>query len=394
MALSKDTLLLRGMIPGDNDASDLRIEGGVVMRLSRAGKDAADFGSEQAILAPALFDMQVNGAGGHDLQGTALRVETVQAITDYLAAWGVARWVPTLVTGPIDEMEHGCRVIAEALRDRRLAKAIPGIHLEGPWISPEDGPRGAHPRKHVRPPNRREFHRLYRAAEGKISYVTLAPEWPGAPAFIRMLVSGGITVALGHHQADARQIAAAADAGARCCTHLGNGASAQMHRHHNPLWPQLAEDRFYASLIADLHHLPEPVLKSFVRAKGPDRVILVSDCVNLAGLRPGKYRFAGAEVEMKRNGKICLSGTDLLAGSSLMLLQGVVNAWRHAGLSLAQAFAAATVNPAALLGLRGFPVRPQVGRQANLIVFMPNLVGQLAQKNIEAVFIDGARRDA
>jgi N-acetylglucosamine-6-phosphate deacetylase len=391
MALSKDSLLLRGIIPGDNYVSDLRIEGGVVMRLSRAGKDPADFGGEQAILGPALFDMQVNGAGGHDLQGADLSVETVRAVTDYLAAWGVARWVPTLVTGPIDEMEHGCRVLAEALRDRRLAKAIPGIHLEGPWISPEDGPRGAHPRAHVRPPNRHEFRRLYRAAEGKISYVTLAPEWPGAPAFIRMLVNGGITVALGHHQADARQIMAAADEGARLCTHLGNGAAAQMHRHHNPLWPQLAEERLYASLIADLHHLPEPVLKSFVRAKGPDRVILVSDCVNLAGLRPGKYRFAGAEVEMKRNGKICLSGTDLLAGSSLMLLQGVVNAWRHTDLSLAQAFAAATVNPAALLGLRGFSTRPQVGRQANLIVFMPDVVGQLAQKNIEAVFIDGER---
>ena len=391
MARAKDSLLLRGIIPGDNDASDLRLEGGVVMRLSRAGKDAADFGSEQAILAPALFDMQVNGAGGHDLQGAELRVETVQAITDYLAAWGVARWVPTLVTGPIDEMEHGCRVIAEALQDRRLAKTIPGIHLEGPWISPEDGPRGAHPQAHVRPPNRREFHRLYRAAEGKISYVTLAPEWPGAPAFIRMLVSGGITVALGHHQADARQIAAAADAGARCCTHLGNGAAAQMHRHHNPLWPQLAEDRFYASLIADLHHLPAPVLKSFARIKGPDRVILVSDCVNLAGLRPGKYRFAGAEVEMKRNGKICLSGTDLLAGSSLMLLQGVVNAWRHTDLSLAQAFAAATINPATLMGLRKPPVRPQAGRRANLIVFRPDDSGRVTQKDIEAVFIDGAR---
>lgn len=391
MARSKDSLLLQGIIPGDSHVSDLRIDGGIVTRVARAGKGVADFGGESAILAPALFDLQVNGAGGHDLQGADLTIGTVRAIVEYLAAWGVARWVPTLVTGPIDEMEHGCRILAEALRERRLAKAIPGIHFEGPWISPEDGPRGAHPRAHVRPPDRREFDRLFRAAEGKILYVTLAPEWPGAPAFIRMLVKRGITVALGHHQADERQIAAAADAGARCCTHLGNGAAAQMHRHHNPLWPQLAEDRFYASLIADLHHLPAPVLKCFVRAKGPDRMILVSDCVNLAGLRPGKYRFAGADVEMKRNGKICLSGTDLLAGSSLMLLQGVMNAWRYTDLSLAQAFAAATVNPAVLLGLRKPPMRPQAGRRANLIVFRPDASGRVTQKDIEAVFIEGAR---
>jgi len=387
----REKTLVRGILLGDQHASDIVIERGKVTRIARAGRRPADFGSPAAIIAPALFDIQVNGACGINLQGSEVQPEDIVRISDCLASQGVSHWVPTLITGPAAAMEHGCHVVAKALRDRRVARAVPGVHLEGPYISPEDGPRGAHPKAHVRPPDLREFARLMRAADGKIRYVTLAPEAPGAVAFIRALVKRGVTVSLGHHAATAAQIAAAVDAGARLCTHLGNGAAPQIHRHLNPLWPQLADDRLTASLIADLHHLPADAMKTFVRAKGPERIILVSDCTRIAGLPPGKYREFGAEVELKPNGKLCLSGTDLLAGSASFLLEGVINAWRATDHTLEQAFACATSAPAKTLGVRLPPSGAKLGRPADFVVFEIDRGNPVAKPKILAVFIEGRR---
>lgn len=366
--MGSECLLVRGRLLGAEAATDIVLKNGTVRKVARAGTAPADFGSDTAFIAPALFDIQVNGVGGFTLQGGHAVPEDLLRITRYLARRGVARWVPTLVTGSQEAMEHGCRVAVEALRDAEVARAVPGLHLEGPYISPMDGPRGAHPQAHVRPPSLREFNRFMKAAEDRVLYITVAPETPGAPEFIRSVVKRGVTVSLGHHHANEAQIARAVDAGARLSTHLGNGAASMIHRHQNPLWPQLAEDRLCASLIADLHHLPKPALKTFVRAKGPERTILVSDCVNLAGMAPGVYELFGASVEMKPDGKICLRGTDLLAGSGLMLLQGVINAWRATDLSLAQAVACASTVPARLFGLKTPPMATP-GRKANLMVF-------------------------
>jgi len=388
MAKNTEKLLLRGKFPDSSTPVDIVLQRGKVAAVRKAGRATPDLGSPEAWIAPPLFDIQVNGVNGISLQGAELWVADVAAISDYLAHWGVKYWVPTLVTGSLDEMEAGCRVLAAALRDRRLARSIPGIHLEGPCISPEDGPRGAHPRRHVRPPKLAEFDRLYKAADGKVLYTTVAPELPGAVPYIRGVVRRGVQVSLGHHAASAAQVKAAADAGARLCTHLGNGAAAQMHRHLNPIWPQLAEDRLHASLIADLHHLPPEVLQSFVRAKQPKRLVLTSDCVDLAGMPPGKYTFSGADVELRRDGKICLSGTDFLAGSSLMLLQGVVNTWRNTDLTLGQALASASSIPASLFGLRHRFELPKPGRKADFLLFEASESAPTPPKLL-AVFHDG-----
>ena len=385
------TITVRGRLVGAARPSDIEVRGGAVLRVDPAGRRPADFGSRDAFIGPALFDIQVNGAAGHGLQGGQVRPDDVLAVTEHLAAWGVSHWVPTLITAPLEEMEHGCRMIAEALRDPCVARAVPGIHLEGPCISPNDGPRGAHPKAQVRPPKIADFDRLMTAAEGRILYTTLAPEWPGAPAYIRALVRRGVLAALGHHEATAVDIARAVDAGARLCTHLGNGSASLMKRHDNPFWPQLAEDRIAASLIADLHHLPAAALKTFVRAKGPARVILTSDCVRLAGMKPGKYREFGAEVELKRNGIICLSGTDLLAGSAMMLLQGVVNAWRSTDLTLEQAFACATTVPAGLFRVKRLSQPMGVGGRANFVVFEADHAKRRAVK-VLASFVHGMLR--
>lgn len=391
---SERRVTVRGVLVGDQRPSDVLVdERGIVTDIRPAGRSAADIGSSKAIIGPTLFDIQVNGAFGIDLQSDRLRVEDVARLNELLAAQGVSRWMPTLITGPASGIERRCRLFAEALEDKTLARAVPGIHLEGPYISPEDGPRGAHARKYVRKPDLQEFDRFLKASKGAIRCVTVAPEIEGAVPFIRALVRRGLIVALGHHAATADQIARAVDSGARLCTHLGNGMASQVHRHHNPLWPQLADDRLIASLIADLEHLPAPVLKSFVRCKGPDRVIITSDVVHIAGLPPGTYSLMGVPVELKRTGRICLSGTDLLAGSSLMLLQGVVNAAWAADLTLAQAFACAGQIPSRLFGLRTGHDLPRPQTRADFIVFEIRNHSKGPRVRLLASFINGTRVD-
>ncbi|MBI2431717.1 MAG: amidohydrolase family protein [Candidatus Hydrogenedentes bacterium] len=381
--------LIRGRFPDVARPVDVVVRDGKVARVGRAGRTPPDFGSAEAIIGPTLFDIQVNGAFGVNLQGEQLRAEDVEEITRGLAGQGVSCWAPTLVTASLESMEHGCRVIAEAMEQTLVRRAVPGVHLEGPCISPEDGPRGAHPRVHVRPPSLKEFNRLFKAAQGCVLYTTVAPELPGAIPYIRTLTARGVLVSLGHHAASREQIAAAVEAGARLCTHLGNGAAPRMHRHLNPLWPQLAEDHLYASLIADLHHLPPEVLKTFVRAKQPRRIILTSDAVDLAGMKPGHYTLFDAGVELRKDGKICLTGTELLAGSSLMLLQGVVNMWKIGAMTLGEAFASASTIPARLFGLKRRFSLPQPGGRADFLVFNIEETKARSEARVVATFVKG-----
>ncbi len=386
---TKQRLLLRGQLPGAARPVDVLIEGKRIVRIAPAGRAPADFGSPAAIIGPTLFDIQVNGAAGVPLQGPAMRPENVARIHERLAAHGVSHWVPTVITASLEEMEDACRAVALALRERALAHRIPGIHLEGPWISPLDGPRGAHPAAHVRLPKIKDFDRLMKAAEGKILYTTVAPEIPGATRFIRALRARGVIVSIGHHDATTEQIAQAVDAGARLCTHLGNGASAMIHRHRNPIWPQLADDRLAASFIADLHHLPAPALRAMIRAKGLERTILTSDCTPLAGMPPGGYDLFGSRVELLPNGEIRLVGTDLLAGSGTLLPQGVVNAWKTVDLTLEQAFACATAIPARVLGVRLPHGMPRPGGRANLVVLETESLRGEWRAHVRAAVLEG-----
>ena len=383
-------------IPLEGEAPvDIEIREGIVQSVSKAAGTQPDQGSPEAIIAPTLFDIQVNGAFGIDLLDPELTAADVERLNQWLAQWGVARWIPTLITAPFKTLARGCRFFTTLRQDRSLARALPGIHLEGPYISPEDGPRGAHGRAHVRPPDIDEFDRLNEAADGAIRYVTLAPEVEGAESFIRHVHQQGVVVALGHHQGSADDIARAVDAGARLSTHLGNGMASQMNRHQNPLWPQLAEDRLSASLIADGVHLPPAVLKTFVRAKGPNRIILTSDITPPAGLPPGPYKLGDVDVEVTPSGRVYLPGTDLLAGSGLMLLQGVVNAAHYTDLSLEQAFAAARDTPARLFGVDIPLSQITVGAKADFIVFHRNAdtAGGPPKAIVDAVWIDGTPID-
>lgn len=316
-------------------------------------------------IAPALIDIQVNGFVGFDLNVATVTSEDVSAMVRALWRVGTGFLCPTVVTGSFEGIGNSLRAILKACKvDSRVAHSVLGIHLEGPYISAEDGPRGAHPLEHVREPDWDEFQRWQDIAEGKITIVTLAPEKKGAIPFIEKLVANGIVVALGHTDASAEDIRAAIDAGARLSTHLGNGAHALIRRHPNYIWEQLGADELWASLIVDGHHLPPPVAKSMIRAKTLDRCLLVSDAVALAGMRPGIYQFAGKSVELTAERCVRLVGTEYLAGSAIELARGIENSVRFAGISLKEAVSLATLQPMRLLD-----AKKRVDAQANLILF-------------------------
>ena len=316
-------------------------------------------------VAPALIDIQVNGFAGFDLNVATVTPEAVCAMVRALWEVGTGFLCPTVVTGSFDRICNSLHAIAEASKtDALVAHAMLGIHLEGPYISPEDGPRGAHPLEHVRNPDWDEFQQWQDIAEGKISIVTLAPEKAGAIQFIEKLVADGIVVALGHTNASASDIQAAIDTGARLSTHLGNGAHALIRRHPNYIWEQLGADALWASLIVDGHHLPPSVAKSMMRAKTLDRCVLVSDAVALAGMEPGIYEFAEKSVELTSDRCVRLVGTEYLAGSAIELARGVENSVRFAGITLEEAVSLATRQPMDLL-----EAEAHIAATSNLILF-------------------------
>lgn len=304
-------------------------------------------------LAPGFVDIQSNGYGGQEFSSPTLTAEKVAAIVDVQASFGVTRFLPTVTTASFETIAHSLRTIAAACRQSaKVARIAVGMHVEGPYISREDGARGAHPLAHCRPPDWEEFQRFQEAAEGRIRLLTLSPEYPEAPRFIRRVTDSGVVVALGHMTADSAQIKAAVDAGARLSTHLGNGAHRMLRRHPNYLWDQMAEDRLSASLIVDGHHLPSEVVKTIVRAKTPERCILVSDLSGLAGLPAGRYDTELCELEILADGRLVIAGQDqLLAGASQPIGVGVAKVMDYAAVSLGTAVDMATRQPADLLGL-------------------------------------------
>ncbi len=322
------------------------------------------------LVAPGLVDLQVNGYGGQEFNDLRLNVDQVAAISRAMDADGVTSYLATTTTHSFEMLCHAFQTIVAACRQSAVvACRVAGIHLEGPYISPQDGPRGAHPLEHCRPPDWDEFQRLQEAAEGHIKILTLSPEYDQAPAFIEKVAASGVLVAIGHTAADSAQIAAAVDAGARMSTHLGNGAHGQIRRHPNYIWDQLADDRLVASLIVDGHHLPPTVVKCFVRAKGLARCVLVSDLVGMAGMPPGRYTNTSiGDIEVLEDGRLVVAGhRQYQAGAGLPKTNGVANLMRFADVPLATAVEMASTRPAELVGVRCGGL--EVGAPADLLLF-------------------------
>jgi N-acetylglucosamine-6-phosphate deacetylase len=340
----------------------LTIEGGLIARLEPAESDT------DLYLSAGFIDLQVNGYASFDLNSEQISADIVLGLVDAMLSHGVTSFAPTLITASEERICRGLKVIAEARRsDRRAAACIPFVHVEGPHISPLDGYSGAHPAEFVRPPSISEFNRWQKAAGGIVGMVTLSPHYAESEEYIATFVKQGVHIALGHTHATPEQIARAVGAGARLSTHLGNGIAQQIPRHRNPIWSQLADDRLTATFIADGHHLPKEVLSAMLRAKGIQRSVLVSDSVALAAMPAGTYNTpVGGDVVLHPDGRLCVLGSELLAGSTARLAQCIGHVVRTTGMPLSDALIMATANPGHFAGGRG-QLAP--GRRADLVRF-------------------------
>jgi N-acetylglucosamine-6-phosphate deacetylase len=305
---------------------------------------------------PGLFDIQINGYLGRGFKDADIGPEGIRDLCWSILLSGTTSFLPTITTDDAHTMRAAMANIDVACRAYPdVAAMIAGIHQEGPWISPSNGPRGAHRAQWVVSPRWEDFGALQAASGNRIRLLTVAPEVTGMMEFIRQVSAQGTIVSLGHHQATKETILRAIEAGARCVTHLGNGCAMVMPRHPNILWIQAAEDRLYADIISDGHHLPADTVKVLYRAKPRDRLILVSDAISMAGASPGLYHDSGGIAQMTQEGRYGFYGTQTLIGAAVPLAGCLANLalFAQEGKTPADYIAHATKVPAALLGISG-----------------------------------------
>ncbi len=296
------------------------------------------------VVGPAFFDPQVNGYAGVDFQHPDLTLEQFEGAIREMQRDGCAHFLPTLITAAPEQIEDQFRRLADFMQRSELVRgAIPGFHLEGPFISAEPGYIGAHPSEHACAPDAKLFERWQKASGGKIKILTLAPEWPGSAAAIRKIVAGGVLVAIGHSNASYADLMAAVEAGARMVTHLSNGAPAQMHRHDNIIQRVLGIPELMISLIPDGWHVPAPVMGNIVRAAGPARVILTTDAAAPAAAPLFvPYKLGRLTVVVTEDRVVRMEGSENLAGSALTPSEGFYNAVRFGAMSVDMAWNAWT----------------------------------------------------
>ncbi len=327
--------------------------------------------NNKLIIAPGFIDNQVNGFAGVSFAfgESDLTEEGIQKATEELWKKGVTTYLPTLTTNSRQVLVRNFSILSKATGNEKLKGSIPGFHLEGPYINPEDGYRGAHPKQFVRLPDWGEFMEMYLASGQKILQVTIAPEVEGAQDFIKKCMEKGIVVAVGHHNANKEQLDLAVKNGARISTHLGNGCANMINRHFNPFWPQLANDNLMISIICDGFHLLPEEIKVFYQVKGVEKTIITSDVTSYAALPPGQYKTqTGETIELTEEGKLWYPAQNVLYGSAAPITNGIGHVQKVTGCSLADAIQMASTNPAKLYNLNDRGTL-EVGKRADLVVF-------------------------
>lgn len=355
---------IEGNIPGEG-YTRLEIKGEIITSVRRLGAEKPG----RAFISPGFVDIQLNGFSGANFSSSTLKPEDVIEVLPSLWKTGITTFCPTLITNSYEGLLSSIKVLEEARQiDSNLALAVPCYHLEGPYLSPFES-RGAHDPRLMRHPDWDEFTRLQTAAGGRIGIITIAPELPGALEFIRKATASGVVVAISHTDAVPEQIHQAVEAGAALSTHWGNGCPEFIHRHHNPLWAQLAIEFLSVSLICDGFHLPPDVVKVVARMKGVRKCILTTDATYVANLPPGRYSIVGTEIELLPSGQVVTVDGRCMAGSSVTMNRSVAVFMEFAQVPLRHAIWAATRNPAQLIRRGRICSRVAEGEPANLVLF-------------------------
>ena len=299
------------------------------------------------------IDLQINGYAGVDFNAPGLTVEAVKEVTDRLASDGTAGFMPTLVTGDPEMLISTVRTVMAARRKYAVCeKAILGFFLEGPFISDKPGAVGTHPVEWVHAPDLALFNRFQDAAEGLVRMVNVAAEVPGMPAFVKAIADTGVTVALGHQLAKSpADIEDCIVAGAKAFTHLGNGIPNEVNRHDNIVYTALVEDRASVMFIPDGHHLPDTMLKLYIRAVPLKRLIAVSDAQYPAGMPPGEYEVCGAHARLEPSGLLWNPARKCLVGATTPMAKMMDLLSERIGLTSDELKAIGRENPLRLIGL-------------------------------------------
>lgn len=302
-------------------------------------------------IGPGLIDLQINGINGIDYNTTTLTQEDVIKTTHYLLSQGVTTFLPTVITNSDENIVTIVRTIDEACKsDPLVNECVWGIHLEGPFISPKEGAKGAHDEQYIKAPDWELFTKFQEAAGGRIRLVTIAPEWGGSCSFIERCREQGIIVAMGHSLANTEQISAAVKSGMTLSTHLGNGIPLLLKRHPNMIWDQLAEDGLYSCIITDGIHTPDSFMKVVMKNKGK-HTLVVSDATCYAGMPPGEYQsHIGGSVILDEEKRVSLKGSPgILAGAAKSLLENVETLIDHNLATLKEAWEMASINVSQML---------------------------------------------
>lgn len=352
----------------------LLIEDGIITAVARrsdliipGSTRVIDFGD--AILAPGLIDIHIHGGAGHDvMEGSDASLAAVERL---MMRHGVTSYCPTTVTAPIDATLRSLDALGKSCErtsnhDGARARSL-GIHFEGPFLS--HAKRGVHPPALLVPASRDLFDRMWQAANGRVSLMTIAPEIDGAIDLIAEATRRGVYVSLGHSDADLPTSQEAVRAGARHATHTFNAMRALDHRSPGILGAVLTNRETTADIIVDGIHVDPVIVDLFVRAKGLDGAVLITDAISATGMPDGTYTLGGLEVQVK-DGR-CESG-GRLAGSVLTLDRAVRNTMQFARVSLQDAIRMATLNPARVLGIEKRKGTLSVGADADVAVFTPS----------------------
>jgi N-acetylglucosamine-6-phosphate deacetylase len=389
--LSSNQINAQQMIEGIHYATgkpvQIKIENGKITEIKSIKKLKDE--NSKTYIAPGFFDNQINGFAGVSFAfgESDLTREGIEKATSELWKKGVTTYLPTLTTNSQEVLVRNFAILASSINDEKLRGSIPGFHLEGPYINPEDGYRGAHPKQYVRLPDWDEFMEMYNASGENILQVTVAPEMEGAQNFIKKCTGKGIVVAVGHHNASKEQLDLAVKNGAKTSTHLGNGCANMINRHVNPLWPQLANDDLMISIICDGFHLLPEEIKVFYKTKGVDKTIITSDVTSYAALEPGQYKTeTGETIELTKDGKLYYPAQNVLYGSASPITKGVGHVMEVTGCSLEDAIQMASTNPAKLYNLNDRGVL-EVGKRADLVLFSL----EDFEVKIKETFVEGER---
>ena len=327
-----------------------------------------DFGD--AVLAPGLIDIHIHGGAGHDvMEGSDQGLAAVERL---MVKHGVTSYCPTTVTASIDNTLRSLDALGKAVKratdghdDGARARPL-GVHFEGPFLS--HAKRGVHPASLLQPASPELFERMWQAADGRVSVLTIAPEIDGAIGLIAEATRRGVCASLGHSDAELLQAQAGISAGARHATHTFNAMRALDHRDPGLLGLVLTDRSVTADIIVDGIHVDPVIVDLFVRAKGVDGAVLITDAISATGMPDGTYILGGLEVRV-HDGRCKFNGR--LAGSVLTLDRAIRNTTKFARISLQNAIRMATINPARVLGLERRKGTLSPGADADITVFTP-----------------------